>query len=331
MGRVVGRKNRVARGRDQHDKKGMNSATSTTTTARAQTGSDYHRIAEAIRFIETNVEGQPRLEDVAGHLGLSPFHTQRLFLRWAGVSPKDFLQQLTLIRAKGELLASASLLDASHAVGLSGPGRLHDLFLGLEAMTPGEFKRGAEGVAIGWAVHPTPFGDALFGVTARGLAALTFVDREGEGGRAEAIADLAARWPNATLREDAAITKPYADEVSRRMRGEIGAPLALVLKGTPFQVQVWRALLEVPEGRVTTYGELATRLDMERAPRAVGNACGQNPIAFLIPCHRVLRATGAIGDYRWDPLRKRALLAAEAARSRSPGEVRFATSGSRAS
>jgi AraC family transcriptional regulator of adaptative response/methylated-DNA-[protein]-cysteine methyltransferase len=311
---VIHRKNRVAGGTRRTENKAMNTEASSTT--RAKTGSDYHRIAEAIRFIEANVEGQPRLDDVAAHLGLSPFHTQRLFLRWAGVSPKDFLQHLTLGRAKSELLASASLLDASHAVGLSGPGRLHDLFLGLEAMTPGEFKRGAEGVTIAWAIHPTPFGDALFGATARGLAALTFVDADDDA-ESRAVADLAARWPHATLREDAVFTRPYADEVARRMRGEVGAPLALVLKGTPFQVQVWRALLEVPEGRVTTYGDLATRLEIGGASRAIGNACGQNPIAFLIPCHRVLRATGAVGDYRWDPLRKRALLAAEAARVRA--------------
>jgi AraC family transcriptional regulator of adaptative response/methylated-DNA-[protein]-cysteine methyltransferase len=274
-------------------------------------GSDYHRIAEAIRFIEARVEQQPSLMEMARHLGLSTFHFQRLFRRWAGITPKDFLQFLTLVRAKRELADSASLLQTSLAVGLSGPGRLHDLFLSLESITPGEFKRGGAGLDIAWAVHPTPFGDALFAVTPRGLCGLSFVD-----GNDSALDHLRGRWPEARLRQSAEITSPVAAEVARRMRGLAAKPLRLVLKGTPFQVQVWAALLAIPEGQVTSYRHLAALAGAPTAARAVGGAVGANPIGYLIPCHRVIRDTGAIGDYRWGAPRKSILLAVEAARHR---------------
>src|SRR5215467_9839790 len=209
-------------------------------------GSDYHRVGEAIRFIDAHVEDQPSLAEVADHLGLSPFHFQRLFRRWAGITPKDFLQFLTLVRAKRHLAASVSLLETSLQVGLSGPGRLHDLFLSVEAMTPGEFKRGAEGLEIVWGVHPTP--------------------------------------------------------------------LHLVPKGTPFQIQVWSALLEIPEGETASYSRIAALAGSPSAVRAVGTALGANPIGYLIPCHRIIRSTGAVGDYRWGARRKTMLLAVEAAR-----------------
>jgi AraC family transcriptional regulator of adaptative response/methylated-DNA-[protein]-cysteine methyltransferase len=273
-------------------------------------GSDYHRIAEAIRFIESRVEEQPSLRDVASHLGLSPFHFQRLFRRWAGITPKDFLQFLTLGRAKRQLAASTNLLETSMTVGLSGPGRLHDLFLSLEAVTPGEFKRGGAGLEIAWGVHPTPLGDALFATTGRGLCGLFFVEA-----RDSAREELRARWPAARLREDANLTAPTANEVARRMRGLTHKPLRLVLKGTPFQIQVWAALLSIPEGQVTSYRGLALRSGAPSAARAVGTALGANPIGYLIPCHRVIRETGAIGDYRWGGQRKAILLALESARS----------------
>lgn len=282
---------------------------------RPAAGSDYQRIASAIHFIEENVEQQPSLEDVAAHLGLSPFHAQRLFRRWAGITPKDFLQQLTLIRAKRLLAGTTSVLETSLAVGLSGPGRLHNLFLGLEAMTPGEFKRGAAGLEIAWSIEETPFGEALLALTERGLCGLTFVD----GSREEALDELRARWPGATFREDARRVAPVAKEVVSRMHGLATQPLRLVLKGTPFQVQVWQALLSIPEGRVATYQTLATSIGAARAQRAVGSALGQNPIGFLIPCHRVIRGTGAIGDYRWGALRKTTLLALETARHGAGG------------
>jgi AraC family transcriptional regulator of adaptative response/methylated-DNA-[protein]-cysteine methyltransferase len=272
-------------------------------------GSHYHRIAEAIRFIDSRVEQQPNLTELARHLGLSPFHVQRLFRRWAGITPKDFLQFLTLLRAKRQLAGSSSLLETSFTVGLSGPGRLHDLFLSLEAVTPGDFKRGGAGLTIWWGIHPTPFGDALVASTERGLCALSFVDRS-----SSALEELRGRWPEARLRQSDGQTKGLADEISGRMRGLASQPLKLVLKGTPFQIQIWSALLSIPEGKVISYQGLATLAELPSAARAVGNAVGANPIGYLIPCHRVIRETGAIGEYHWGPPRKTILLAVEAAR-----------------
>ncbi len=279
------------------------------TTVHPMTGSDYHRIAEAIRFIESRVEEQPGLDEIACRAGLSAFYFQRLFCRWAGITPKDFLQFLTLVRAKRELAASTSVLETSLKVGLSGPGRLHDLFLSLEAVTPGEFKRGGAGLEIAWAVHPTPLGEALVATTPRGLCGLSFVN-----GSDAALEELRARWPEARLREASDGTAPLANEVVQRMRGLATKPLRLVLKGTPFQIQVWRALLAIPEGEVTSYRRLAALAGAPTAARAVGAAVGANPIACLIPCHRVIRETGALGDYHWGAPRKATLLALEAAR-----------------
>jgi len=271
--------------------------------------SDYNRVGEAIRFIDAHVEAQPSLAEVANHLGLSPFHFQRLFHRWAGLTPKDFLQFLTLVRAKRHLAASTSLLETSFQVGLSGPGRLHDLFLSVEAMTPGEFKRGGEGLEIAWAVHPTPFGEALFACTARGLCGLSFIEEN-----SSPLEELRLRWPAARLREASQLTAPVAAEVDRRMRGLTQRPLHLVLKGTPFQIQVWSALLRIREGETASYSRIAALAGSPSAVRAVGTALGANPIGYLIPCHRVIRNTGAIGDYRWGEQRKTMLLAVEAAR-----------------
>jgi AraC family transcriptional regulator, regulatory protein of adaptative response / methylated-DNA-[protein]-cysteine methyltransferase len=273
------------------------------------TGSDYARVEGAIRFLEAQVRERPALSAVAAHAGLSAFHFQRLFRRFAGVSPKSFLQALTLARAKALLADSRSLLDASLELGLSGTGRLHDLFLGLEAMTPGTWKRGGEGLEIAWAVHDTPFGAALFAATPRGLCALAFVAED-----APPLAELEARWPGARFREDPAATAPFAREVAARMGGAPGRPLALVLQGTPFQRKVWEALLAVPEGRLVSYGDLARMAGTPGASRAVGTALGANPIGYLIPCHRVIRASGALGDYRWGAARKRALLGLETLR-----------------
>lgn len=272
---------------------------------------DYDRIAEAIHYIDTHVQDQPSLADVAGHLGLSEFHFQRLFHRWAGVTPKDFLRYLTLRRAKPLLVQSNSLLEASLAVGLSGSGRLHDLFASIEAMTPGEYKQGARGLTIGWGLHPTPLGLGLFAATSRGLCGLSFVEADG---LAAAVEALAARWPEARLVEDPAATEAAAREVSARMQGQQPGPLSLVLKGTPFQLKVWEALLTLPEGQVTTYSGLAAAAGAPGASRAVGTAMGNNPIGYLIPCHRVIRASGALGEYRWGEIRKKALLALEGAR-----------------
>jgi len=275
-------------------------------------GSDYQRVAAAIRFFEANLTEQPRLADLARHLGLSEFHVHRMFRRWAGITPKDFLQVLTLARAKKLLASSCSILDASLALGLSGSGRMHDLFVTLEAMTPGEFKAGAAGVTLLWSIQPTRFGPALLAATRRGLCWLSFVDDDPDEPRA--LAELQQRWPEADLREDSRAVQSMAREVDARMAGEAGRPLTLALKGTPFQVKVWQALLAIPEGHVATYSAIARSIARPEAARAVGHAVAANPIAYLIPCHRVIRATGAVGSYHWGAPRKEVLLAVECAR-----------------
>jgi AraC family transcriptional regulator, regulatory protein of adaptative response / methylated-DNA-[protein]-cysteine methyltransferase len=274
-------------------------------------GSDYSRVAEAIRFIEANLEYQPGLAEISRHIQLSAYHVHRLFRKWAGITPKDFLQVLTLAKAKRLLAASESVLNTSLALGLSGSGRLHDLFLSLEAMTPGEYKVAAAGLTIHWGIHPTTFGNALFAATERGLCGLVFVD----GRMAQsACADLARRWPGAAFRENPRFLAPIAQEVDSRMRGKSAGSLHLALKGTSFQVKVWEALLSVPEGNVTTYQSLARHIGMPEAAHAVGRAAAANPVGYVIPCHRVIRATGAIGDYKWGAERKTVLLAVEGAR-----------------
>ena len=242
-------------------------------------GSDYGRVEQAIRYLEAHAHEQPTLTDLAHQVGLSEFHFQRLFHRWAGVTPKAFLQCLTLNRAKALLAASASLMETSLELGLSGTGRLHDLFLGLEAMTPGEFKRGGGGLTIQWGIHVTPFGEALFAVTPRGLCGLSFLDTD----RAQAVADFQSRWPKAHLVEDSRQTEPFADEVVSRMQGAPSRPLALVLKGSPFQTKVWEGLLGIPEGGVASYQGLARAIGAPNASRAVGTALSLNPIGYLIP------------------------------------------------
>jgi len=268
---------------------------------------DYERVARAIGFIAARVRRQPRLADVAREMGLSPSHAQRVFSRWAGVSPKDFLSYLTHAHARALLEGEASVLDAAYATGLSGPGRLHDLTLKIEALSPGEIKREGEGVTLCYGTADSPFGPAVLVVTGRGLAGLAFADR---GGEEAALADLARRWPKATLRRDVGTVSPLAARIFDRGSG----PLRLLVAGTPFQIQVWEALLRIPAGRAMSYGRLAAAIGAPRAVRAVASAVGRNPIAYLIPCHRVLRESGALGGYRWGLTRKRAMLAFEAAR-----------------
>ncbi len=273
--------------------------------------SDYSRVEQAIRFLTENATEQPSLEAVAEEVGLSAFHFQRLFQRWAGVSPKRFLQFLTLEEAKRMLAESRSLLDVSHAVGLSGPSRLHDLFLSLEQMTPGEYKAKAQGLTIHWGVEETSFGPALFAALDRGLCGLAFLQDDDPAG---ALAELRARWPGARLASRSTRVRDYADALDARMRGRSGQPLSLVLKGTPFQLRTWEALLRIPPGQAVSYRDLAVLSSAPGAVRAVGTAVGQNPIAWLIPCHRVIQATGALGQYHWGGPRKQAILAFERAR-----------------
>jgi AraC family transcriptional regulator of adaptative response/methylated-DNA-[protein]-cysteine methyltransferase len=272
-------------------------------------GSDYYRIEKAIRYLDENAREQPSLGDVAGHLGLSMFHFQRLFHRWAGVTPKDFLQVATLRYAKALLRESRPVLEAALEAGLSGPGRLHDLCVSIEAMTPGEYRRGGEGVTVRWGVHPTPVGEALFAMTDRGVCAIHFL--ESLQPLAFSLQPLRHAWPRARLERDNAATAPVAAEVSARMLGRTRERLSVVLRGTRFQVKVWEALLAIPAGSVTTYGEVAARIGQPQAHRAAASAIGANAVGYLIPCHRVLRATGAIGGYRWGEARKRALLGLE--------------------
>ena len=281
-------------------------------------GSDYSRVEQAIHYLENHAREQPGLAELAQHMGLSEFHFQRLFRQWAGITPKEFLQCLTLSHAKELLSESCSLLETSLELGLSGTGRLHDLFLNLEAMTPGEFKRAGAGLVIHWGIHATPFGEALFAITERGLCALNFLE---EGPRARAVAELQARWPESTLLEASLQSEPFALEVASRMLGDARQPLSLLLKGSPFQIKVWQALLAIPEGRAASYQGLARLAGSPNAARAVGSALAMNPIGYLIPCHRVIRATGAVGEYRWGNVRKRALLGVEGAKGLTREQV----------
>ncbi len=265
---------------------------------------DYARIARVIEFLRTGAPAQPDLATIAAAAGLSPFHLQRLFTRWAGLSPKQFLQTLAVGHAKTRLRASADVLSASWDAGLSGPGRLHDLFVTLEAVTPGEFKRQGAGVRMGYGFHPTPFGECFIATTVRGVCGLEFVAGRARG---EMLDRFRAQWPGAELAETAPATAGVVRRIfgGRAIRGEL---LRVLVRGTNFQVQVWRALLRVPPGAVTSYGAVARAVGRPKAVRAVGTAVGANPVAFLIPCHRVLRGDGALGGYRWGETRKAACL-----------------------
>ncbi|HSU15140.1 methylated-DNA--[protein]-cysteine S-methyltransferase [Longimicrobium sp.] len=272
--------------------------------------SDYDRIAQAIRFIEQNHLRQPTLDEVARSVFLSEFHFQRLFRRWVGISPKRFLQFLTIEHAKRRLDECRSVLDATYDAGLSSPGRLHDLFVTLEAVTPGEYKQKGAGLRISYGFHETPFGTALLGATARGLCSLAFVD---EGGEGEAIDGLRERWELADLDEDARVTAPLAARIfAPGERDE--RPIPLFVQGTNHQVRVWEALLRVPAGAVVSYEQLAAAAGRPDAVRAVAGAVARNQIAYVIPCHRVIRKLGAFGGYRWGTERKQAMLCWEAAR-----------------
>ena len=263
---------------------------------------DYERIEHAIRFLREERKSRPSLEDVAAEAGLSPFHFQRLFQRWAGTTPKRFLSYLGAEAARAHLARARSVLDATYAAGLSSPGRLHDLMVTVQAVTPGEVRREGEGLAIEHGVAPSPLGPMFVARSPRGLVAVSFGEPEAARER------LARDWPRAHLTQD----HRAADEVSARIfGGGDETPLPVLLKGTNLQLRVWEALLRIPEGHVVSYGDLAEALDVPRGARAVASAVAANRIGYLIPCHRVLRATGEIGGYRWGEDRKRALLARE--------------------
>ncbi len=270
---------------------------------------DYQRVEKALEFLEDRFQEQPTLDEVARAVHVSPYHFQRLFKRWAGVSPKRFLQFLTLEHAKRMLEESASVLETSLESGLSGPGRLHDLFVSVDAVTPGEYKSGGAGLEIDYGWLESPFGRCLLGVTDRGVCHLSFPGAED---RKEHFASLRRRWKRAALKENADRVEPWLERVFSRP-GE-GPPVPVLLKGTNFQLKVWKALLEVPPGRLVCYQDIARQVCASSATRAVANAVGANPVAYLIPCHRVIRKMGGLGGYRWGLARKRAMIGWESAR-----------------
>jgi AraC family transcriptional regulator, regulatory protein of adaptative response / methylated-DNA-[protein]-cysteine methyltransferase len=285
---------------------------------------DYVRIEAALGYLSEHGDAQPTLADVASHVGLSEHHLQRIFTRWAGISPKRFLQFQTVESAKTLLRDSRSVLDTTYSTGLSSGGRLHDLFVTLEAMTPGEFKAGGAGLTIATGFHESPFGECLVAVTDRGICGLSFVV---DGDRDAAIAELEGRWPGASFVHDQRSTRPVAEQVfaawgggswettvSNANDGPVTpTPLSVLVRGTNFQVRVWEALLRIPPGSVATYEDIATAVGNSGAIRAVGTAIGRNPVAYLIPCHRVIRKTGVFGSYHWGATRKVAMLVRETA------------------
>ena len=272
--------------------------------------SDYQRIAQAIEFINANAKQQPSLENIAAHLHLSPFHFQRLFSQWAGVAPKKYLQILTVDRAKQLLAQSKPLAEVSDSVGLSGSSRLHDHFVQLEAASPGEFKAGGAGMEIRYSVIGGPFGDAFIAVTPRGICKLSFLSNNNIE---QQIVDLNAQWPAAKLVNQASETTQMVEALFAGKQ-TINGPLSLYVKGTNFQINVWRALLQIEPGCINSYVQVAAAVGKPRAYRAVGTAIGSNQVAFFIPCHRVLQQSGQIGGYLWGETRKHAIHAWESAR-----------------
>jgi AraC family transcriptional regulator of adaptative response/methylated-DNA-[protein]-cysteine methyltransferase len=287
---------------------------------------DYDRIEQAILFLEANYQAQPSLSEVAASVHLSEYHFQRLFTRWVGISPKRFLQFLTKEHAKQLLAHCVNVLDAAYETGLSGPGRLHDLFVAAEAVTPGEFKSRGEGMLITYGFQPTPFGECLLALTERGICDFIFVER---GDRDGALAQLKSRWQRADLRQDERQTQVIVRRIFSALgrieavpvSGNVGRPLSLYLCGTNFQIKVWEALLRIPPGAVVSYDDIAAHLGMPGAARAVGNAVASNPIPVIIPCHRVIRKVGDFGGYRYGTARKMALLGWEQAKVLEQGTL----------
>jgi AraC family transcriptional regulator of adaptative response/methylated-DNA-[protein]-cysteine methyltransferase len=278
----------------------------------AAAASDYDIVRKAIAHIRGNWRHQPEVEEIAEAAGVTSAELHHLFRRWAGLTPKAFLQALTLDGARQLLRSSASVLDASYEVGLSGPGRLHDLFVTHEAMSPGEWKSGGEGLTVSYGFHPSPFGTALVMATERGLAGLAFSDA---GGNAAALADMRSRWPRAKYVEDAVRTAPLAQRIFEPKLWRRDRPLRVVLIGTDFEVRVWETLLRIPLGRATTYSNIAGSIGSPKAARAVGAAVGKNPISFVVPCHRVIGRSGELTGYHWGITRKRAMLGWEAGKA----------------
>jgi AraC family transcriptional regulator of adaptative response/methylated-DNA-[protein]-cysteine methyltransferase len=291
--------------------------TPTTSDTAAPLGSDrsrdYDLIRQAIAFLSATWTEQPSLERLAQHLQLSPAHCQKLFKRWCGLSPKEFVQAITVDHARSLLSGSASVFDAAIEVGLSGGSRLHDLFVSHEAMTPGDYKRRGEGLEMAYGFHASPFGEALLIATDRGLAGLAFVDEDKGQTRQDALADMMQRWPKARYVEAPQKTAPHARQIFASEFNR-ARPVRLVMIGTDFDVRVWETLLKIPMGRAVSYTDIARHIGAPSASRAVGSAVGRNPISFVVPCHRVLRGDGNLGGYHWGLTRKRALIGWETGR-----------------
>ena len=276
----------------------------------AQSENNYSRIAEAISYINDNFKSQPQLEEVAEKVALSPFHFQRLFTEWAGVSPKKFLQYLTVEHAKKMLSDNkATLFDTAIETGLSGTGRLHDLFINIEGMTPGEYKNGGETLSINYSFAESPFGDILVASTAKGICHMAFADD-----KHKALDMLKAKFPNASYTQVVDIMQQNALFIFSHDWKKLGQ-IKLHLKGTEFQLKVWETLLRIPMGKLATYGAIAKHMQLPNASRAIGTAVGDNPVAFLIPCHRVIQSTGVFGNYHWGSVRKTAMIGWEAAKT----------------
>ncbi|MCU0571169.1 MAG: methylated-DNA--[protein]-cysteine S-methyltransferase [Oculatellaceae cyanobacterium Prado106] len=293
----------------------INSSAENSTDNKTDDRDTYERIAKAIAFMRQNHLSQPDLATVAQEVHLSQYHFQRLFTRWAGISPKRFLQYLTVEYAKSKIAETSSLLDLTVDAGLSSPGRLHDLFVKLEAMSPGEFKAGGRGLQIGYGIHSTPFGECLIATTSRGICNLQFLDTSCR----DAELELRSEWANADIAQDQQATQEICDRLFTPVAAS-SKPFVLWVRGTNFQIQVWRALLSVPFGGMTTYQGLAAAMGRPTAARAVGNALGRNPVGYLIPCHRVIRESGELGGFRWGLDRKTALLGWEASQTQIMGQ-----------
>lgn len=272
--------------------------------AMAGQSADYQVVRRIIELISENWQDQPQLEALASEVGQSPTQLQKLFTRWAGLSPKGFLQAVTLDHAKRLLAEDLPLLDASYELGLSSPGRLHDLFVTHEAMSPGTYKSGGEGLEVFYGLHSCPFGTAVVMVTERGMAGMALAD---EGEENAALIDMQSRWPKAKYISNQEITAPYVARSFDPKRWDLNDPLRVVLIGTDFEIRVWEGLLNIPFGTATTYSDLGKTIG-KNAPRAVGRAVGRNPISFVVPCHRVVGKSGALTGYHWGITRKRAML-----------------------
>jgi AraC family transcriptional regulator of adaptative response/methylated-DNA-[protein]-cysteine methyltransferase len=280
-----------------------------------QLSDDYTRIEQVIYYLKKNASCQPSLSEIAEHIHLSEYHLHRLFTRWVGVSPKRFLQFITKEHAKQLLAKSASILEATYQVGLSSPGRLHDLFITWEAVTPGEFKLRGNGLTINYGFHPTPFGEILLGSTDRGICNLSFVM---VGEHTESLKSLQKNWPFAKFVEDSNLTQSMIEQIFPPLTQFAHPPLHLYLNGSNFQLKVWEALLHIPSGNVVSYRDIASSLGTPKASRAVGNAVARNPVAVLIPCHRVIHSLGEFGNYHYGEVRKVALLGWEMAKATYP-------------